>query len=242
MDQGEGEKMSEKDFEETVLRRLANLESHIINMIHPLQQIQSIFRDSSVKDEFVTTINAAIQRMNRPLTVDDRDLRKLAQELRDTVKDFIETASNVDVGKTLGEIKFIGKKLQEIEVHLNNPPNKEEKKKIELVFKCDGYELVKRPVNYDPLEKIELPEENLKQLLETLTTNEKLCVIHRLGLLGEEPQAFAKIAKIIGVSGGRVGQIYQKALRKLRHPKRIKLAEKTRCPILELAIFGEKIN
>jgi hypothetical protein len=49
MDQGEGEKMSEKDFEETVLRRLANLESHIINMIHPLQQIQSIFRDSSVK-------------------------------------------------------------------------------------------------------------------------------------------------------------------------------------------------
>jgi len=205
MDQGEGEKMSEKDFEETVLRRLANLESHIINMIHPLQQIQSIFRDSSVKDEFVTTIN-------------------------------------VDVGKTLGEIKFIGKKLQEIEVHLNNPPNKEEKKKIELVFKCDGYELVKRPVNYDPLEKIELPEENLKQLLETLTTNEKLCVIHRLGLLGEEPQAFAKIAKIIGVSGGRVGQIYQKALRKLRHPKRIKLAEKIRCPILELAIFGEEIN
>jgi len=60
--------------------------------------------------------------------------------------------------------------------------------------------------------------DNLRTVLKTLTTREQAVIALRM-----EELTFAEIGGFIGLKRESVRQVYEKALRKLRHPKRILL-------------------
>lgn len=210
-----------------ILRRLDKLETHVINMIVPFNNIQPL-----------------IDLFSRPLNIDDRKLASLLTDFRKSVTELIQAIKVEDLSKlkdelypiiemgrnlsqTMGEIKFIGKRLFEIEHKINEIAEKPLRKEVELSFRCDGYELVRKPNNYDKTQEQKPPsdDDNLKKLLDTLTEREKKVLIHRLGLLGEKNKTYVAIGKMYGCSNERASMIYKKALRKLRHPERRKLLD-----------------
>lgn len=101
-------------------------------------------------------------------------------------------------------------------------PLKTNKKTIE----ADAHELVRLEADaLDPAQIIELGSrrEAILNMLGSLTKKESDVVSLRLGFDGCE-HTWEQIGKVYGVSKERVRQIYGKALRKLRHPERLKYA------------------
>ena len=101
-------------------------------------------------------------------------------------------------------------------------PLKTNKKTIE----ADAHELVRLEADaLDPAQIIELGSrrEAVLGMLGSLTKRESDVVSLRLGFEGVE-HTWEQIGKVYGVSKERVRQIYGKALRKLRHPERLKYA------------------
>jgi len=68
--------------------------------------------------------------------------------------------------------------------------------------------------------------ENLKEVvdnvLNTLTPKEKEVIKYRFGLNGDEPMSLQEIGNIFNLTKERIRQIEKKALRKLKHPTRLK--------------------
>lgn len=100
-------------------------------------------------------------------------------------------------------------------------------------------DIIKRRINLlymDPLEEFEdtlVAEDDLDEVvrldflkqalnstLSTLTPKEEMVLRLRFGLEDGEAHTLAEIGKEFKVTGGRIGQIEAKALRKLRHPSR----------------------
>ena len=103
------------------------------------------------------------------------------------------------------------------------------KKEIEAVFFSDCEQHL---LYYNQFEDFQFDCENLESRIlrafETLTQREVEVLILRFGLFGHKAQTFEKIglndcnvdSGKIGVTGMRIKQIQEKALRKLRHPAR----------------------
>lgn len=70
-------------------------------------------------------------------------------------------------------------------------------------------DIEKELVNEDILKSID-------ELLETLPQRERLILIHRFGLYGEEPKTLKEVGDIVGISRERVRQIEKRLLKKLR--------------------------
>jgi RNA polymerase sigma factor (sigma-70 family) len=101
-------------------------------------------------------------------------------------------------------------------------PLKTNKKTIE----ADAHELVRLEADaLDPAQIIELGSrrEAVRGMLFSLTKRESDVVSLRLGFEGVE-HTWEQIGNSYGVSKERVRQIYGKAIRKLRHPERLKYA------------------
>jgi len=101
-------------------------------------------------------------------------------------------------------------------------PLKTNKKTIE----ADAHELVRLEADaLDPAQIIELGSrrEAVRGMLFSLTKRESDVVSLRLGFEGVE-HTWEEIGNVYGVSRERVRQIYGKAIRKLRHPERLKYA------------------
>ena len=60
----------------------------------------------------------------------------------------------------------------------------------------------------------------LESLIDTLTPREKRIIERRFGLDGEEPCTLEVLGKEFGVTRDRIRQIEQRALRRLKHPRR----------------------
>ncbi len=103
------------------------------------------------------------------------------------------------------------------------------KKQIEAVFFSDCEQHL---LSYNQFDNFQLSCESLESRIlrafETLTQREVEVLILRFGLFGHKAQNFEKIglnacnvnSGKIGVTGTRIRQIQEKALRKLRHPAR----------------------
>jgi len=94
------------------------------------------------------------------------------------------------------------------------------------VIEADAHELVRLEADaLDPAQIIELGSrrEAIRGMLFSLTKKESDVVSLRLGFEGVE-HTWEEIGNVYGVSRERVRQIYGKALRKLRHPERLKYA------------------
>jgi len=183
--------------------------------------------------------------IKRPLQVDDRRLSAVLQEFRGSMlgfekkmDEFNDKCNALDVSQTYSEIKYIGKRLKEIEEKLAKIQEEGIKKKVDLSFSCDGYDLVKKPSNYHKDDELE-PKDLLKYTLESLSEREAYVIVHRLGLDGEKEKTFKKIALAMHITGSRVSTLYSRALRKLRHPSRASKVQACNCKKLQVAVFGE---
>lgn len=220
-----------EETEKTILRRLANLETHIINLIIPIQQLCSVLTDRE-------KLSHLEKLLSQPLKIEDNGFICLVRQLEILLKDVNKNVEKLDMAQTYGEIKFIGKKLHQIEADIAEIKKDGIKKKVDLHFACDGYELVK--IDNEHITSKD-PDDALKELLQTLSERERLAVIHRLGLFNNNEVTFASIGKLFNVSASRARQIYMKTLRKLRHPSRKSLVISSMNKLLIQQVTGNKI-
>lgn len=68
----------------------------------------------------------------------------------------------------------------------------------------------------------QLLKENIKEVLDTLSSREANVLVYRFGLEGGRPMTLEEVGKKFGVTRERIRQIEAKALRKLKHPSRRK--------------------
>ena len=198
--------------------RISTLETHIVNLIIPIQSVTDVSR-----------------LLQRGIQIDDRHLMDQIKNFRNCIDRLIDFMKGTDLSKisqiliplieefqnlnqTLGEIKYIGKRLNDIEKSLDKIKEKGIKKQINLEFSCDGYDLVPRPVNYDKEEPKENRHQNLENLLNKFTTKEAQILIHRLGLCNQKKKKFTKIGDMFGVTRETIRRSYVKIIRKLRNP------------------------
>lgn len=203
-----------------ITRRLANLETHIINLIVPIQGISNFFKNTH-------DVEKLLHYLDRPLQVDDSRLNARLKEFRECmvhfelkVDEFNGKTEQLDITQTFAEIKYIGKRLKEIEEKIVKIQENGIKKQIELNFSCDGYDLVKKPSNFQKDDELE-SEDLLKYALESLPSKESYVIVHRLGLEGQEEKTFRKIAMKMKCSASYVSTLYSRGIRRLRHPTRI---------------------
>lgn len=67
-----------------------------------------------------------------------------------------------------------------------------------------------------------ITEGKIYDVLNTISPREREVLINRYGLDGAGPETLAEVGKRFSVSRSRIQQIEAKALRKLRHPTRLK--------------------
>jgi RNA polymerase primary sigma factor len=223
--------MMNDEFNE-ITRRLASLEHHIINLIIPIQNICEIFKDTN-------RLNDLINLLNKPLKVDTSHLETSSKMVRESSITFQEEIKSLDLKKTFDEIRFIGKRLNEIEITLGKLQKDGVSQNIQLDFTMDGHRMVKKPLNHDVSETIEDPNKNLKKLLDTLTDRESKIIIHRIGLFGVEKKTLKEIGKIFNITSEPIRQGFNKAIRKLRHPSRKKLMQSITNVRLKKHVYGE---
>ena len=90
------------------------------------------------------SIELLLSHVSKPLTVDDRGLAHVLRCLRDDLEKFRVEMQSLDISQAFAEIKFIGKRLHEIEQHIREMKEDGIKKKIHLDLTMDGYEMVKK--------------------------------------------------------------------------------------------------
>jgi RNA polymerase sigma factor (sigma-70 family) len=71
-------------------------------------------------------------------------------------------------------------------------------------------------------------QDAMARVLDTLTPRERLVIRQRFGFDGDEPETLEQVGERLGVSRARAREIEQKALRKLRHPSRVRIFDPDR--------------
>lgn len=218
-----------------ILKRIADLEQHIINVIVPLQGISEVFKDKHYIDE---SIGNLVRLLSKPLRVDADDVAKVrghieqlskeTKNMRDDFTEIQEKLARIDVLKFAEEMKFMAKRIYEMERTIAGIYEKGIKKNISLDFTVDGYQMVRKgrkSLDNDLIEEA-TDDQNLEKALLTLDDRERIVLCHRFGLLGYRKSTLEVTGKHIGITRERVRQVEAKGLRKLRNPCRINLVKK----------------
>jgi len=237
----------ERNSIEHLIQRISTMESHIINLVIPIQGINSlteIFRqplklDSNKVEVALVNILRQMERFFEKVkettsALESLDtlptIQKCQREIHDEIKD-------INLNQAFSEIKYIGNRLKAIEESISEIKEKGIKKQIQLDFSCDGYEMVKskKDILGDLKQVEENPDGAIIELLKGLLEREKIVLCKRLGMLGEKKSTFVSIGKELKVTGARAGMIYRKAIIKCRHPSKRKLVDK----IIHVALLKE---
>lgn len=230
--------MNDDEKYKDIVRRLQILESHIVNLIIPLQGIDKLITDDKYRAEMLKTLQYL---SCNKLQVNESPFNRMRADL-ERLSDKIDKISSMELGQTLSEIKYIGNRLNEVEKVLKKVDNEGISKKVELQFSVDGYELVKKPVDYQP-EMIEKSRyDRVNEALEVLNPRGKKAVIHRLGLIGNKPCTFKKISEMIGLSYTSTRQLYRASIRCLRNKENVEKVRSCEDDRLKQEVLGTCIN
>lgn len=223
-----------EEFEETVMRRLMNLEDHIINLITPIQYLSQIMGDRDKLSDLKYVLST-------PVKIDDRAFSGLLLEFRNEMSQFRKDVNEFDLSQTMAEIKYIGNRLKEISLALEEVKTKGLKQNTQIEISLDGKKMVFEETPDKKSFGIS-DDEAVYALLSKLSDKQSKIICHRLGLLGENKKTLVEISKIFKVSSEKCRQIYLIGLRKLRHPCRKELLSKVKNKILRKEILGEDEN
>lgn len=210
-----------------IYNRMGRLETHIINLIVPIQHINAVFRDR----DHLALIKEALQ---QPIRIDDRNLAKLNSEFKDYIKEFDKRLEDLNkhmqrlslLENSFPELKYIGNRLHKIEQEITSIKNNGVNSNVKVCVTMDGNQMVPDPERRVLAPQENEEEENIINLLNILDNREQFILVERIGLFGKEAKTFNKISSILNVSSEWVSKIYKRALRKLRDPKRLDLVMK----------------
>lgn len=119
-----------------LITRLNDLERHMVNLIHPIQQISAIFTDSQL-------IGHLLQQLAKPIMVDDRKLRETVDRLFTLNRNLEDLSENLDVKQTYAEIKYIGNRLEDVDRSLRAIADDGIRKNVSLEVTLDGVPMEK---------------------------------------------------------------------------------------------------
>jgi len=207
------------------------------------KQLETHARILESLDRHYVSLNNLLDRINRPLKLDDSNLHNLVDGLRGVLFPLINAVKSLDTIKTVAEIKYIGKRLTSIEKDIASMKREGIKKNVQLEFSVDGYELVKKRLNCDKLdeeEEIDDSNKSLRDLLQQLTKRQGEVLILRYGLFGEKKKTLEQTGKQLKITRERIRQIECKALRKCRDPVRKPFVDKITHKELKRDIIGEE--
>jgi uncharacterized protein with von Willebrand factor type A (vWA) domain len=128
----------EAQFKE-INRKLAKLETHLINLIIPIQGIHQIFTNPQYMTEFVKEVH-------NYLNVGIVELSKRIDKLNKGLGDYyqgLESIKELDVVTAIGEIKYLGSKLNDIERRLYKFEKNGIDRNLQLDITLDGVEVLK---------------------------------------------------------------------------------------------------
>lgn len=117
-----------------ISRKLAKLETHIINLLLPIQGIHQIFTDPTELNGF---LRAAQETLTLNIDVVSNKLVALNRNIAD-LHDSVKNIQNMDVVQTIGEIKYLGKKLHEIDRRLYKFEKNGIDRNLQLEISVDG--------------------------------------------------------------------------------------------------------
>lgn len=220
--------MTDKDSElKDIIRRLSHLETHVLNMLLPIKDLINIFRSEHI----ITLLNL----LSRPLKIETDAFQGLVRDLKKEIDNF----ASIDALKTIGEIKFVGKKMDEIEKKLKEILANGIEHNIDLNFRVDGYTLVKKPVGHDKKDQIEDPYAEYTSILSLLEDKEREIVKSYLGICGKDKKNFREIGEEIYISSERTAKIFHRSIDKLRQFTRFGKSKKLPTGALRNAIVRD---
>ncbi len=199
-----------------IFNKIGRLETHIINLIIPLQQINEVFRNPRHLQDIKEVLS-------KPIQIDDRATRRYLDDFVKKLDDFTkfykelqEITNNLDITKVFGEIKFMGKRLDQIEKILIDLSQNGLSQKVQLSISTNGYQMTEKVDHNDKPQKfIDKGEEALKEVLSILDEREREIVCLKLGINKEKKMKFTEISLIYVNSASRCSQIFNRANRKM---------------------------
>lgn len=209
-----------------IWRKLSLLETHIINLIVPINNISNALSSPDIRNDLIKILK-------NPLQIDERTFRQCAdgfmKEFRGTadfikkeMEEFRKATETLDIAQTFSEIKFIGKRLNQIEMDIKGMREEGVKKNIKLDFHVDGYQLIKEfeSVKLDS-DLPKLDDDNMiRALLSRFPNRDANIFLHRIGLLEYKAHTYVQIGKMFKLSANRCRDITEKIGRSLKRPNR----------------------
>jgi RNA polymerase sigma factor (sigma-70 family) len=100
------------------------------------------------------------------------------------------------------------------------------RKELSLKIKTSSEKLGMEPKSYTNTQEIDamLIREAIWWMISTLTEREKFVIEQRFGIHTDKDRTLEEVAKELDTTRERIRQIEAKALKKLRHPQRIKIS------------------
>ena len=138
--------------------------------------------------------------------------KKELLDLRDEIK-------NLDLALHLAEVRHIHGALSQIVDRLDKLEKDKKVAKVQMELLVDGYEMVRKPRNFDELDASQPAESQsdlLDKVFEGLNEKWKFIVTHRIGLYGEKEKKWVDVGRAVGLTGARSSQIFNKAIRNIR--------------------------
>lgn len=220
--------------DETQLQELIKQNQELFHEVRRLanHMVQVIIR----LDERIPTdrMNQFTELLKKPLVIDNKNTIEAINRFEAEV----QKVQNMDIGCISAEIKYIGNRLNAIEVLLQHFHVEGIVHNVSLDFRMNGHKLVKQPVSFDPSEPVEEPYAEYNKVLNILDEAEKSIVMRYLGLCGHEKETFVKIAKSLNKSTYTVSQSFHSAIRQLRQKKIAKSVENLPACDLKHRIIG----
>lgn len=179
----------------------------------------------------VDTMNRFAEMLKKPLEIDDKRVLYAVEMFKSEV----EKLANMDVGKVTNELKFIAKRIHEVDQRLQSIETNGIPSHAQISVTLDGSKMMKVPHNFDSVDekaqKMDVEKDpSLDKLMSLLDENEKKVISMRLGLYGHKIHSYKEISDIIGISYADTRKAFQVAcivwerkenrslLKKVSHP------------------------
>lgn len=229
--------------------RLGYIEIQLKNFVLSITEMKNLFRDGikiSINQDSLNVakdLNLMLKQSIGAIQDELAKMQKLRKEIENERKNLQDKIKKEEQNEGVtGAIQYMSKRINELTQLVYQIKEEGIKKQIHLDLTMEGYEMIKRKppkINPEPEDEEINAENAINALLDTLLTREKTILIHRYGLLGEKAKTFIAIGTILRVSGQRIREIKEKALKKCRHATRRNLVENITHKELRFDILGE---
>jgi len=220
---------------EKIEEKLARLETHIINLIIPIQEISEFMRDKNYRSSVLEVLNKISK---SPLSINELPFQNLVRKINEFESNLNVLKEKLDFHnfeQTLGEIKYIGKRLLAVENSLKKLEEKGLKNDFQLKIQYNNVEMIESEKEEKIIHK---PIYYVEDILKTLKyKNFKEVVKLRLGLEGNKIHTYVEIGKKFKLTGETIRKKFNKAIRMLRHKSRMDMIKECDSEILKKAVL-----